>query len=229
MNIHNYDIFIFDSDGVILNSNKIKIDAFCEIGELLLKVDCKTSINKFISNNSKSSREDILSFLIKEYEKISYYNLKDDDKDSLLKKLLNNYDFLTKSKLLNCERSYHLSKLRYFCRNIPWILLTLGDEKSTKYIYDKRNLTQFFDLGIFGGPIDKHNNIKIIKEKINLNDKRIVFFGDTINDAKLAKINNFEFIFLSDWSYCPEVREFCRQNNYIEYANLDFFISSLIQ
>ncbi len=228
MRIQKYDIFIFDSDGVILNSNQIKIDAFSKIAELLLEIDCKSLINEFISSNPKSAREDILKFIIKNHFNKNNYLNNLEKENILLQKLLKDYEVLTKSKLLSCEICKSLPKFRSFCKNIPWLLLTLGDEKSTKKIYKERNLIKFFDKGIFGGPATKQENIELIKENLILNNKKVLFFGDTIKDAKLAKSNNFDFIFLSEWSHCKNAKEFCLKNKFKEYSNLEIFINSLI-
>ena len=61
-NIYNYDFFIFDCDGVILESNKLKSDAFSEA----LPNEPSHLVEEFISyhkNNGGVSR----------YEKFKYY------------------------------------------------------------------------------------------------------------------------------------------------------------
>lgn len=227
MNIDKYDYFIFDSDGVIFNSNNIKIDSFCNIAKSLLKVDFKESINKFITENSRSTREDVIRFIIKTAEEKSLIKKESKGKSKLFDKLLGEFKNQIYSEMLLCEKSNLLSKFKIISKNKNWIVLTLGNETDTKNFYIKRNLYKYFDMGIYGGPKPKQENIEFLKKKLNLKHKKVLFFGDSYKDAYLAKTNKFDFIYISKWSCCSKVKEFCNKNKFEEYETLDLFISSL--
>ena len=87
------------------------MDAFSKIAKLLLKIDCKSSINKFILSNPKSAREDIIKFIIKNYlNKINSTN-NIEKENILLQKLLKDYESLLNQ---NC----FLAKFAKICLNL---------------------------------------------------------------------------------------------------------------
>ena len=152
-----YKSLIFDCDGVILNSNKIKTEAF---RKTLQKYNLH-AVDEFIKyhkENGGFSRyikfEYFLKNILPKYDKNLRFN------EFELKILLENYSYQCKSALYNAEVAKDLSKLRELSGNIPWLIVSGSDQKELRDIFKYKNIEKFFDAGIFGSPDKKTDILK---------------------------------------------------------------------
>ena len=99
-----YNSLIFDCDGVILNSNKIKTNAFRKV----LKQYHQKAVDEFIkyhlSNGGISRYEKFKFFINTILPKFEAIEL---NKKNFLRELLDNYSKESKSALFNCEINSH--------------------------------------------------------------------------------------------------------------------------
>ena len=131
--IQDYELIIFDCDGVLLNSNAIKSNAF--------KYAC-SNFGEFFSNqfveyhkrNGGISRYSKFQYFIKEI-------LKKDFDQELYDDLLNKYSQYVKRELINCEVAEKLSELKKITKNSFWMVASGGNQKM--------NLEKFLDIKIF--------------------------------------------------------------------------------
>ncbi len=206
--INKYKSLIFDCDGVILNSNKIKSNTFRKV----LNKFNQNAVDEFIKyhkSNGGISRyikfEYFLNNILPQYEKIKL------NKDVLLKQLLENYSSECKSLLFKSEVTKNLKKLRIISGKIPWLIVSGGDQNELKEVFKHKKINSFFNGGIFGSPDKK--NIIIQREIMN---KKIKFpalmFGDSKLDYEVAKENDIEFLFVTQWTDFKEYESYCKEN-----------------
>jgi phosphoglycolate phosphatase-like HAD superfamily hydrolase len=184
-----YDFYIFDCDGVILDSNSIKSNAFAKA----LEGDPQALILELISYHLKNGG-------ISRYEKFDYYynvinpskNPKKDIKNAL--KRFGDYVFveLLKCNLIPGILDYleELKKKGSFC-----FVNSGSDEAELNKIFKDRGIDHFFRK-IKGSPSSKNANNQAILKDLDVN-MRGVFFGDSNLDYKTAKEFNLDFIFIS--------------------------------
>ena len=212
-----YKSLIFDCDGVILNSNKIKTNAFRRV----LKKYNQKAVDEFIKyhiSNGGLSRYTKFKFFINtilpKFEEIEL------NKKILFKELLHNYSIESKSALFNCEVTKKLKLLRNHIVKIPWLIVSGGDQKELIEVFKHKKIYDLFNGGIYGSP-DKKNEI-IQREIIN---GKIVFpalmFGDSKLDYKVAKSNKIDFLFVTKWTDFKDYKAYCFENNIstVEYVS----------
>ena len=209
INLSKYNSFIFDCDGVILNSNNLKTNAFIKI---LSKFN-QYAVNEFIEyhkSNGGISRyiklDNFLNNILPRYEK-NKLNTK-----CLLETLLKQFSKECKLSLFEAEVTKDLEKLRFISGKIPWLIVSGGDQKELQEVFKYKNINSYFNGGIFGSP-DKKNYIierEIAKGKINL---PALMFGDSKLDYDVAKLNNIDFIFVTKWTDFKNFKTFCEENS----------------
>ena len=219
-----YKSIIFDCDGVILNSNKIKTESFRKI----LKNFDTRSIQEFIDyheNNGGLSRyvklDYFLSTILPKYSEIAA------NKDDLLLYLLQDYGNVCKKSLNNSEVAKDLDKLKSITNKIPWTIVSGGDQKELREVFTKKNLTKYFKGGIFGSP-DKKIDIIQREEKYGLINYPAIFLGDSKLDYLVAKNLNIDFLFVTQWTDFKEHRTYCKDNA-IEMINSVSDLISIFQ
>tara|TARA_Y100001968_G_C19437772_1_gene760769 strand:- start:767 stop:1432 length:666 start_codon:yes stop_codon:yes gene_type:complete len=207
LNITNYKAIFFDCDGVILNSNKIKTQAF----------------KSATSGYGESLTNDLISYHllnggISRYEKFNYFlsNIYPISSDIKRKAALNNLlDLYSKdclNGLLKSEVTYGLKYFREITYNIPWFIVSGGDQSELNYVFKKKLISKYFDGGIFGSPDSKD---KIIKREIKRNDIRqpSLFLGDSKLDHQVSILNCLDFIFVSKWTEFNSYRDYCNDHS----------------
>ena len=208
INLSKYNSLIFDCDGVILNSNNLKTKAFIKI---LSKFD-KNAVNEFIEYhkiNGGISRyiklENFLNNILPKYDKNKPYT------KCLLEKLLNDYSKECKHSLCESEVTKDLKKLRIYSGKIPWLIVSGGDQKELREVFKYKKITSYFNGGIFGSPDKKHTIIKreIANGKIKF---PALMFGDSKLDYNVAKLNNIDFLFVTQWTDLKNSKTFCEEN-----------------
>lgn len=173
---------IFDFDGVIINSHKVKTLAFYNVfkvyGELYgLKA------KKFHLEHVGKSR----------YFKFKYI-LKNILKSKVTKKKILNldkeFDHFVQKRIKKMYPSHHLIRFLKNKNNLFNIYISTGTPQANivKTLKEKKIL-KYFDK-VYGSPKSKINHIKMIKK----NDKKNIFIGDSFEDFKAAKNSNIEFI-----------------------------------
>ena len=151
-----YKNLIFDCDGVIFNSNKIKTKAFKDV---VLPFGDKAALdleNYHLMNGG-----------ISRYSKFNYflntiapnYNL--DLSSITLDVLISNYSKIVKRQLENCEICREIIKYRKKS-NAVWFVVSGSDQKELIETFKKRKLINIFDGGIFGSPLTKDQIFKNI-------------------------------------------------------------------
>ena len=212
--INEYETIIFDCDGVILNSNKIKTQAFYEVTkefgyEVAQKLVDYHLINGGMSRYMKF-KYFITSILKKRYDKI------------LSEKLLINFAKHTKKDLMTCEMVEGLEHLKAKTQATKWLIVSGSDQAELREILKFRGCNKYFEGGIFGSPEDKDTIIK--REIKSGNIKRpALFIGDSKNDYIVAKKAKLDFIFLSKWSEVKDYKSWCNYNKiYTAESLLDF-------
>jgi phosphoglycolate phosphatase-like HAD superfamily hydrolase len=194
MKISKYNSVLFDCDGVILNSNIIKTDAFKSIFVPFGDTIANEMVEYHISNGG-----------ISRYEKINYFintyikNKDDNYRENLRIELLNNFTKIVKEKLISSEVCGDLKLLKKSTINSNWLIISGGDQKELNYAFMKKNISTLFEGGVFGSPSTK---FEIIKREISRNNivEPVLFLGDSKLDFEVAKFFNFDFIFVTQWT-----------------------------
>lgn len=215
-NLTKYKTLIFDCDGVILNSNQVKTDAFYNAARPYGKALADKLVDYHV-NHGGISRYAKFEYFLKNI--IPEDILDKDTFNSQLKVLLTSYAQLVHQGLLECEIAPGLKELRDLTLDTKWLIVSGGDQAELNEIFSKRELSHLFDGGIYGSPDTKDEILSREIKNGNITEPAL-FLGDSKYDYEAATTANLDFVFLSDWSEIDNWEQWCFSNQITYYNNL---------
>jgi phosphoglycolate phosphatase-like HAD superfamily hydrolase len=201
IDLKKYNTIIFDCDGVILNSNFQKIEAYRNAA--------------ITYGATKSQAEDLVTYHVKltgisRNIKFKYFLkeiMGEEILDSSMNSLVGNLNKEVVSLLKGCEIASGMKKLKFETRKSTWMVASGGDQEELRFLFKKKKITSYFDGGIYGSPSSKH---EIIESKLkNKNFLPTLFLGDSLYDIQTAQKYNLDFIFIYGWTDLKNWKKIC--------------------
>jgi len=190
-----YDIIFFDCDGVVLDSNRLKSDAF---------------FSSVVDNWGNAAAIELVNYHkkhggVSRYKKFDYFfnKIVSEQADEIAqKRTLKKYAELVLSGLLTAQIAPHLSELRLLHSSAIWLVASGGDQQELRQVFIERNIIDWFDGGVFGSPTDKMDIVRRELTKYVKKDKKTkaLIFGDSQYDYQVAVANGIDFCFVKNWS-----------------------------
>ena len=213
-----YKTIVFDCDGVVLNSNKVKVDAYFTVAKQNGGTDAQaqTFVEHHISKGSFPRNG-----------KIEYYLkniLQEEVTPEKIARYIQSFESILDITLMECEIASGLLALKTATANTRWMLLSGGDQAELRRIFPRRDiqnhtLADLFEAGIFGGPDLKED---VLKREIH--NKNIMlpalFVGDSKYDHQASTAVGLDFIFVSNWTEVKDWQNYCAENNIVTYPNI---------
>jgi phosphoglycolate phosphatase-like HAD superfamily hydrolase len=205
-----YKTIVFDCDGVVLNSNQTKIDAYFAVGKRFGGTDAQAQafVHHHVSLGSFPRNG-----------KIEYYLkniVKQPITDALTQQYLQAFEEILDRSLMECEIASGLLELKAATPQAAWMLLSGGDQAELRRVFPRRmvgnvSLAHLFEAGIFGGP-DKKDEV-LAREIANGNIQLpALFVGDSKYDHQAATKARLDFVFLSDWTEVKDWQSYCLEH-----------------
>lgn len=203
--MEHYATLVFDCDGVVLNSNKVKTEAFYQATLPFGKAAAQAMVSYHIANGGVSRYKKFAHFL----EKIvpEYANRQGNDLEALLQA----YAGLVRTGLLHCEMTPSLKTLRQQTPNARWLIVSGGDQTELRNVFAHRGIADWFDGGIFGSPRNK-DEILVSEIKSGSIMGPALFLGDSKYDHQAANAAGLDFIFISAWTEVADWKEWVSAN-----------------
>ena len=207
-----YQTLIFDCDGVILNSNKIKTQAFYDVAKVYGHKPAQILKDYHVQNGGISR--------YKKFEYLLTNILQKPIKKQELNELLSNFSKEVKKALLICEVASNIKEFRDKTRNTKWLIVSGGDQAELREIFEQRGLSNYFDGGIFGSPDDKDVILKNETKNRNIIGKSL-FLGDSMYDYQAANTAKMDFIFISKWTEVKDWKKWICENEITNFNNIE--------
>lgn len=202
MKVTDYLTLIFDCDGVVLNSNKVKTEAFYKAALPYGEAAAQQLVDYHVARGGISRYKKFEWFL---QEVVASYP------GPTLEQLLNCYAAEVRHGLLTCDITEGLFVLREKTPRANWLIVSGGDQQELREVFAKRGLEKLFDSGIFGSPDSK--DVILSREQANGNIKvPALFLGDSRYDHVAASTAELDFVFLAGWSEFDAWPEYCATN-----------------
>lgn len=177
---------IFDFDGVIINSVKIKDDAFKQIVKGYPR-KVKNLFFKYHRRNLGKSRYIKFEYLLKTLIKKKY-------KKKDIENLSIRFNKIILNKIIQLKLNSGVIRFLKKNKSIFQYFISSGTpEKELQYIIKKKGIESFFSK-IYGSPKEKFEHIREIIKLFNLKKKDIVFVGDGLSDLEAASKMKLNFI-----------------------------------
>ena len=202
-----YDLIIFDCDGVILDANILKINAMknalIDSGIALCEAE---QCAKFFAENFGKSRFYHVDYFVEHLIKI-----KESEFEDFKKSLLTAYSLQCKTLYLSANITPFINELLIKNKAIKYVA-SGSEQQELRDVFKHRQLDSYFKE-ILGSPEKKVNHVtNIVNRHPKLN---AVMIGDAVSDLEAAKANNIDFIFYSPFSNVDAtMRELCLSDNY---------------
>jgi phosphoglycolate phosphatase-like HAD superfamily hydrolase len=209
-----YSTIVFDCDGVVLDSNKVKTDAFYQTALPYGEFAAQTIVDYHLTRGGVSR-----------YNKFSYFleHLLPDHTTSAhgpsLEDLLQAFAGHVRQGLLKCEIASGLQLLRYKTPGVHWLIASGGDQNELRDVFSRRGLSEWFDRGIFGSPATKEEILSREVQAGNIT-KPALLLGDSKYDYQAAKSADLDFVFLSGWSEVKDWHAWTSANNITHFTSL---------
>ena len=210
IDLKKYNTIIFDCDGVILNSNFQKIEAYrnTAISYGASKIQAEDLVSYHVSLTG-ISRNIKFKYFLKEI-------MGEHVIDSSMKKLVDTLNIEVITLLKNCEVASGIEKLKSHTKKSTWMVASGGDQEELRFLFKEKGIASFFEGGIYGSPSSKH---QIVEEKMkNKNFLPTLFLGDSLYDIQTAQKYKLDFIFIYGWTDLKDWKKICNENGlpYVE-------------
>lgn len=177
---------LFDFDGVILDSMKIKGDGFVELFSQYNKLDVK-ELEKYHYENGGISRFKKIEYFFKNIlnrgiTEVEVNELADKFGNIISKNLFNDENLILDSVeyIKSNHKKYNLH------------IVSGAEHHELNMLCKKFELEQFF-LSIEGSPTSKPTLVSNILKRYSYKPSETILIGDSINDLKAAEDNNIRF------------------------------------
>jgi len=206
VNICDYQTLVFDCDGVVLDSNKVKTQAFYNAALPYGKAAAQALVDYHVANGG-----------ISRYRKFEYFL------DTLvaqhthntagpgLQSLLDAYAEAVRHGLLKCAVTPGLAPLREATPDARWLIVSGGDQAELREVFAQRGLAQMFDGGIFGSPASKDEILSGQLASGNIRPKAL-FIGDSRYDHVASSAAGLDFLFVTRWTEFPGWQAYCQEH-----------------
>jgi phosphoglycolate phosphatase-like HAD superfamily hydrolase len=196
-----YNNYIFDCDGVILDSNQFKLEAM-EVALSEYPVALVKAFIQYFKNNFGKSRFHHIEVLSNTFLDTPLHDIQKE-------RILQHYAEACKKLYLKCNICVDiLSFLQTLEPTDCWVV-SGSEQFELREVFKQRSLDIYFNE-IYGSPTLKSQNINSLLQKHSLAPKETCLFGDSMGDYEAAKENNIDFIFCSKYSNTPELEIYFR-------------------
>jgi phosphoglycolate phosphatase-like HAD superfamily hydrolase len=185
-----YELFVFDCDGVILDSNGIKSQAFFDV----VRRFGQERAERFVAYHKLHggvSRQEKFKYFVAEILAVGRA-----DQASLEHELVEAYGLICREALLKCSM---IPGIQAFLASLPTkirnYVVSGGAQTEVRDVLRERRLDPFFSL-ILGNPKSKQENMQHLLESGALQG-RGAYFGDARLDMELARQFGLDFVFVS--------------------------------
>lgn len=208
LNIAEYQTIVFDCDGVILDSNVVKTEAYFRTARRLGASD--TQAQALVDYHVRLGG-------ISRYHKFDWYLrevLKQPVTTDAIQLWLDTFADELEERLMACTIADGLEALKEKTPNAIWMILSGGDQQEIRDLFHKRLLpsgevlANLFAGGLFGSPDNKDEVLAREKASGHLRFPAL-FVGDSKYDYEAANRAGLDFLFLSDWTEVPDWKSFC--------------------
>ena len=203
---------MFDCDGVVLDSNIVKTEAYFRTAKNLGATDAQAQA--LVDYHVKLGG-------ISRYHKFDWYLrevLHNPVTEAAIQALLDGFSKELQVGLMQCDLATGLFALREKTDS-NWMILSGGDQQEIRDLFAKRKIAHMFDGGLFGSPDNKDE--VLAREKANGNlQYPALFLGDSKYDFEAATRAGLDFIFISDWTEVPNWQTYCAENNIVAVPNI---------
>ena len=208
-----YQTLVFDCDGVVLDSNFAKIDAYREVAlQFGASVDQAEALVQHHIQLGGISRYPKFEYFLREIMRVAIT-------PEAMQTLLDGFTQLVRKKLQVCAISPHLDALRDATAKAKWMMISGGDQIELRDVMQQRGLQRYFDAGIFGSP-DNKQAILAREIKDGRLQKPALFLGDSRYDFLSASEAQLDFVFLHGWTDVEDWSAFCQQHQIEVMADL---------
>ena len=202
MNLSGYSTLVFDCDGVVLNSNRVKTEAFRNAALPYGEAAADALVAHHIANGGISRYSKFSWFLETIVPEYSPSQIPGQDGPGL-EELIACYARLTREGLLSCSISPGLQQLRASMPFVRWLIVSGGDQTELHEVFTERHLFDLFDGGIFGSPRTKDEILTQAFEQSKI-IRPALFLGDSKYDHLVSVRHGLDFVFMSGWTEFAE-------------------------
>lgn len=202
MKLADYESIVFDCDGVLLDSNRVKTEAFyravIKYGE-----PAAQELVDYHKKNGGVSRYKKFEFFFQEV-------LSEAADEPKMREVLDLYASHCRAGLLECDMAEGLGTLKKYTPKASWFVVSGGDQQELREIFNLRGIDTLFDGGIYGSPDSKELILGRERERGVIKDKAL-FIGDSRYDHEAASGAGMDFIFVSAWTEFREWQDYCNK------------------
>lgn len=204
-----YQVYIFDCDGVLLDSNWIKISAMREALESVSEVNSGVDLAvAFFEKNFGKSRYYHVDYFLDRLVSIEPGARRQEVRESLL----DAYGRLLDQRY---EKAPVIGGTREFLSSLSGDLYVASgsEEAQLREVLDARGLSKNFKK-IFGSPKSKLENVEQILSEYDATTK-FVMVGDAMADLEVASAVNIDFVgFTGHSSVAENLKQKCSERGY---------------
>ncbi len=218
LDLKKYKTIVFDCDGVILDSNVVKTEAYFRTAKNLGATDEQAqALVDYHVNLGGISRYHKFDWYVREV-------LHETVTEKAIQILLDEFSRELEEGLMHCTIAGGLQALRDATTDTKWMILSGGDQQEIRDLFTKRKLADLFDGGLFGSPDNK--DTVLAREKANGNLQiPALFIGDSKYDHEASTAAGLDFIFVSDWTEVPDWQAFCSDNQILVLPNISLLMA----
>ena len=209
---------VFDCDGVVLDSNRIKTEAF-RTAALPFGPESADRLRAYHLENGGVSR----------YLKFRHFleNIVEGEAPAgSYERLLDRYAAAVGRGLSTASVAPGLQRIRDETRSATWILASGGDQTELRGVFEERGLSRFFDGGIYGSPTPKDEILASCRDR-GLLDRPALFLGDSRYDFEVASDFGLDFLFVEAWSEFQEWQDPQRVHGYRSVRTLSDLLDGI--
>ena len=211
-----YKTLVFDCDGVVLNSNQLKIQAYYDVAIKFgaSEVQAQALVDHHVRLGG-----------ISRYPKFEYFLreiMQQAVTEQAMQDLLESFTVEVKRLLTDCEISPYLADLRNNNMHAKWMIISGGDQLELRDIFQQRGIDKLFGGGIFGSPDNKDAILARELEAGNIVQPAL-FIGDSRYDHQASTNAGLDFVFLSAWTDVEGWQDYCATNQIKVFNHLGDF------